>query len=126
IVQKYVDHLPLYRLSEILKRGEIGISRQTLCKWVMRCGKALRPLYEELKKQILQSQTLFIDETPIPMQAIGKVRQAYMWVMVGGKGADPPYRAYHFRLTRKHEHAEKLLKDYAGVVHSDKYGAYEA
>jgi len=59
------------------------------------------------------------------MQAPKKIHQAYMWVVVGGKGSDPPYRAYHFRLNRKHEHAEELLKNYQGVFHSDKYGCYE-
>ena len=125
IISKYCDHLPLYRQSEILKRGDIHISRQTLCKWIMRCGKALKPLYDELQKQILKSQTLFIDETPVALQAPKKVKQAYMWVTVGGKGSDPPYRAYHFRPNRKHEHAEKLLKNYQGIFHSDKYGCYE-
>ena len=93
IVQKYTDHLPLYRQREILQRGDIKISRQTLCKWVMRCGQALKPLYEELQKQILQSKNIFIDETPIALQAPKKVKQAYMWVIVGGQGSDPPYRA---------------------------------
>ena len=91
----------------------------------MRCGKSLKPLYEELQKQILQSKNIFIDETPIPLQASKKVKQAYMWVIVGGQGSDPPYRAYHFRLNRKHEHARELLKDYQGTFHSDKYGCYE-
>ncbi len=125
IIQKYCDHLPLYRQSEILKRQNIQISRQTLCKWIIRCGKALKPLHEELQKQIFKSKNLFIDETPVPLQSPGKVKQAYMWVICGGEGSDPPYRAYHFRTNRKHEHAEKLLKDYEGIFHSDKYGAYE-
>lgn len=125
IVNKYCDHLPLYRQSEILRRGDIHISRQTLCKWIMRCGKALKPLHEELQKQILKAQTIFIDETPVPIQATKKVKQAYMWVIAGGKGKSPPYRAYHFRQSRKHENAENLLKDYQGIFHSDKYGCYE-
>ena len=125
IVSKYSDHLPLYRQSEILRRGDIHISRQTLCKWVIRCGKALTPLYEELQKQILKSQNLFIDETPIALQASKKTKQAYMWITAGGEGSDPPYRAYHFKPNRKHEHAEELLKDYQGIFHSDKYGCYE-
>lgn len=125
IVSKYSDHLPLYRQSEILKRGDIHISRQTLCKWIMRCGKALKPLHEELQKQLLKSQNIFIDETPVPIQASKKVKQAYMWVIAGGEGPNPPYRAYYFRPNRKHEHAEELLKNYQGTFHSDKYGCYE-
>lgn len=125
ITQKYIDHLPLYRISEIFLREGISISRQTLCKWVMRCGQALKPLYQELQKQILQSQNIFVDETPIDMQNPGKLKQAYMWVIAGGEGPDPPYRSYHFRMTRKHQHIQELLQGYNGVLHSDKYGAYE-
>jgi hypothetical protein len=77
-------------------------------------------------KKVLESNNIFIDETPINLQAPGTVKRAYMWVIVGGNAADPPYRIYNFRLDRKHEHAADLLKDYHGVVHSDKYGAYEA
>jgi hypothetical protein len=48
-----------------------------------------------------------------------------MWVLVGGQEKDPYYRIYNFKLNRNHEHALEILKDYNGVVHSDKYGAYE-
>ena len=35
-------------------------------------------------------------------------------------------RIYNFRTDRCHNNAAELLKDYHGVLHSDKYGAYEA
>ena len=115
-----------HRISEAFAREGIGISRQLLSQWVLKCGKILSPLYNELEKQILQSRSLFIDETTIDMQmpGKGKVHQAYMRVVASG-GADPPYRLYHFRTNRKHENAKQILKGYNGIVHSDKYGAYE-
>jgi len=128
LIKKFCDHLPLYRQSEILSRQGIEISRQVLSQWVLRCGKALKPLYDEMLKQILQSNNIFIDETPLSMlmPGNGKVHQAYMWVIVGGAEANPPYRFYTFRTNRRHEHVIDLLEDYRGVFHSDKYGAYEA
>jgi transposase len=94
----------------------------------MRSGFALKPLYEEMKRYILQSVNVFMDESPVNMQdpGKGKVHQAYMWVLVGGKATDPPYRIYNFRTDRKHINAVELLAGYTGVLHSDKYGAYEA
>ncbi len=126
LTKKFADHLPLYRISEILAREGIGISRQVLCNWVVRCGQALKPLHEELTKQILQSGNVFIDESPVDMLSPGKgkVHQAYMWVLVGGKHTNPAYRVYNFRTNRKHENASEILAGYTGVVHSDKYGAY--
>lgn len=129
LVKKFADHLPLYRQSEILGRQGIHISRQILSQWTLKCGLALKPLYEILKKEVLNSGNLFIDEVPVDMldPGKGKTHQAYMWVIVGGKDKNPANRIYNFRLDRTHKHAAELLKNCKGsFVHSDKYGAYEA
>lgn len=128
LVKKFADHLPLNRMSEILARQGIFVSRQILSQWVIRCGEALKPLYDEMYKQILASGNVFIDETPVKMLAPGKgqTHQSFMWVMSGGNEANPAYRVYNFRTSRQHHHAAELLKDFCGVLHSDKYGAYEA
>lgn len=122
--RKFGDHLPLYRQAEILTRENIHISRQLLSQWVVKCGQALTPLYHELEKHILRSPSLHIDESPVAMQAPGKGKshQGYMWVLVEDSG----HRLYHFKTNRRHENAEHILQGYSGVVHSDKYGAYES
>jgi transposase len=125
LTKKFVDHLPLYRISEILNREGIKISRKLLSQWVLRCGMTLKPLYNEMLKKILASQNVFVDEVPVDVQDIQKVRQGYMWVLVGGQNANPPYRIYDFRENRSHSHALEIFADYQGVLHSDKYGAYE-
>ena len=128
LTKKFNDHLPLYRISEILDQNGIGVSRQILSQWVIRSGLALKPLYDEMSRQVLLSENVFIDETPIAMlePGKGKTHTAYMWVLVGGKSADPPFRIYNFKKSRQHQHAEKLLSGYKGILHSDKFGAYEA
>lgn len=127
IVKKFADHLPLYRQAEILSRVGVGVTRQLLSQWVLRCSQALKPLFNEMNHQILASNNIFIDESPVDMldPGQGKTHQAYMWVMVGGKAQDPPYRIYNFRTNRQHSNASELLKGYCGTLHSDKYGAYE-
>lgn len=127
LVKKYADHLPLYRQSEILAREGINVSRQLLAQWVVKCGLALKPLYNRMSQLVLDSNNVFADEVPVDMLSPGKgsVQQTYMWVLVGGKQLNPAYRIYNFRVDRRHVHAEELLKNYQGVLHSDKYGAYE-
>ena len=100
-------------------RDGIFISRRPLSQWVIAVGAALRPLYQAMKEQILQSERLHIDESPVDIFDSPKVRQGYMWVLVGGVGSDPPYRLYDFYENRKHEHAEKILGSYSGIIHSD-------
>ncbi len=128
LVKKFSDHLPLYRQSEILSRENIHISRQVLSNWVIKCAQALKPLYNELLKAVLTERNVFIDEVPVDMlmPGKGKTHKSYMWVVVGGKTANPCLRVYNFRKDRSHKHAAELLKNFEdGVVHSDKYGAYE-
>lgn len=125
ITRKFVDHLPLYRIAEGLSRDRLVIGRRTLSQWVAAVGAALRPLYQAMKERILTSDRLHIDESPVDIFDSPKVRQGYMWVLVGGVGVDPPYRLYDFYENRKHEHAEEILGSYSGIIHSDKYGAYE-
>ena len=64
ITMKFGDHLPLYRIQEILERDGIKISRQTLSHWVVHIGENLIPLYEAMKKHILSHPSIFVDESP--------------------------------------------------------------
>jgi len=125
ITEKFADHQPLYRIAESMRRERIIISRKLLSQWVIKCGKALKPLYLEMSKKVLESLNVFIDETPVKLQEAVKCKQAYMWIIAGGEGSDPPYRIYDFRENRCHDNVIDILQGYRGVIHSDKYGAYE-
>lgn len=122
-VNKFGDHLPLYRISEILSRNRIEISRRLLSQWMVSMGHSLKPLFLVMKEKILESKNIFIDETPVKMQN-GSL--SYIWTVVGGPSSDPPDRFYDFKENRRHDNVEKILGDYQGVFHSDKYGAYES
>jgi transposase len=127
LTAKFADHLPLYRQAQMLRRSDVRISRQTLSKWVLSLGAGLAPLYEAMKARVLESGVVFVDESPISLQTPGKghCKKAYMWVYAGGGGGDPPYRFFEFRTSRSHAHVEQTLRGYQGVLHSDKYAAYE-
>lgn len=126
VVNKFADHLPLYRIQESLSREGIEISRSLLSQWVIKTGLALSPIFQRIHKKILNGDSSFVDETPIKIQDSPRAKTAYIWVLVGGEqSGNPPYRAYFFKESREHHHAADILKDFEGVVHSDKYGAYE-
>ena len=123
--KKFADHLPLYRIAEIMEREGVKISRKLLSQWVIRTAAALKPLYLEMLKHVLRSSNIFIDESPVKLLEKVKCRQAYMWVVVGGDEANPPYRIYDFREDRCHDNVLDILNGYQGILHSDKYGAYQ-
>jgi transposase len=123
LICKYLDHLPLNRISQIFARGNVHIHRKTMSAWAMQLGDVLSPVYDEMKRRVLAGPALFIDETTTKQQDVGKCKIRYLWVAVGGGGGDPPYRVYHFG-TREHEQLDKFIGKYNGAVHSDQYQAY--
>lgn len=52
VIQKYTDHLPLYRQQAIFARHGIELSRSTLAEWIGVVGVRLQPLVEALKTKL--------------------------------------------------------------------------
>jgi transposase len=67
LVAKYCDHLPLYRQSQIFARHGVELDRSTLANWVGGAVWWLEPLHARLAEHVFASQTLFADDTPIPV-----------------------------------------------------------
>ena len=82
VVQKYLDHLPLYRIEQISARQGVTLSRSTLAEWIGRLGVALQPLADRLAERLKQSHVLHADETPVQQldPGEGKTKRAYLWV----------------------------------------------
>lgn len=66
IVDKYCDHLPLYRLQQRFARQGISINRSTLWNWIYRSALLLEPLVEAMIAHQMASTHMFSDETTIP------------------------------------------------------------
>jgi transposase len=137
LVAKYDDHLPLYRQGEIFARHGADIPRSTLIDW---CGQAiavLRPLVERIRAEVMGSDRLHADDTPIRVldprirRSHGKahgVKEGRIWTYVRDDrpwgGTDPPAVAYHFSPDRKGEHPQRHLADFKGVLQADAYGGF--
>ena len=61
LVNKYADHLPLYRQSQILARAGINIHRGTLADWVGVAAFHLRPVVDRLAEHLKTSTKLFME-----------------------------------------------------------------
>ncbi|MBK8416939.1 MAG: IS66 family transposase [Bacteroidetes bacterium] len=125
LIQKYVAHLPLYRQIEQFKRLGVEIPSSTMSDWVALCCNLLDPLYEALKKKILQSGYLQADETTIKVldkNIKGKTHLGYYWVY-----RDPVSGLvlFDYRKGRGREGPADILKDFTGYLQSDGWNAYE-
>jgi transposase len=139
LVAKYDDHPPLYRQGEIFARRGADIPRSTLIDW---CGQAIavpRPLVERIKAEVVGSDRLHADDTPVQVlapkgrqsQSHGKARaikEGRIWTYVRDDrpwgGTDPPAGAYYFSPDRKGEHPRGHLAAFKGVPQADAYSGF--
>ena len=90
LVSKYDDHLPLYRLAEIFARMGADIPDSTLVDWCGRAMKVLQPLIERIEADVMASDVLHADDTPIRVldkslrdRGLGKgVKKGRIWAYV--------------------------------------------
>jgi len=83
LVDKYVDHLPLYRQKQRFSRENIDIACSTIDGWAAQSMEALKPLYEKLVMDIKNEGYLQVDETTIKVLDQSKKDKAhlgYYWV----------------------------------------------
>jgi transposase len=125
IVGKLGDHLPLYRLEDILARYGVYIARSTLCDWVKFTAGLLRPLYELARERVLQSSVLWTDDTSVTVLGGGKGSfKGYFWTYIGDQ--QHPYCVYDFTTSRTRAGPMSFLESYSGYLHADAYTGYDA
>jgi transposase len=129
LVSKFVDHLPLHRLLQQMKRLDIIVSSSTINDWFMNTCQLLSPLYEVLRDQLLQSDYLQADETPIKVQikdTKGKTHQGYHWVYHDIKHK---LVCFDYRKSRNKAGPIEFLKQgkhkFSGTLQTDGYVVYD-
>jgi transposase len=125
IVSKLADHLPLYRLEDILTRHGVFLSRSTLCDWVRNAALVLKPLAELQKALVLQSPVLWTDDTWVTVlggKQLGSSKGRF-WAYIGD--AEHPYSVYDFTVNRGRDGPAAFLKDFRGFLQADAYGGYD-
>jgi hypothetical protein len=130
IVNKYSDHLPLYRQSQIFARAGVTLDRSTLSNWVGRACWWLAPLHELLLSTVLSSPHVFADDTTLPVldPGRGKTKTGRLWCYAVDtrpwRGPGHPAAAYVYSEDRKGEHPANHLKGFRGLLQTDGYAGF--
>lgn len=124
-VSKFVDHLPFYRQSQMLKREGVEIAESTINGWFTATCNLLEPLYGNLCNKIIKSSYLMVDETPIPVltkDKPGSTHKGYHWVYYSPLDK---LVCFDYRKGRGRDGPVDFLKNYRGTIQSDGYTAYD-
>ncbi len=125
VVSKFADHLPLYRLEDILTRHGVHLARSTLCDWVRDAAELLEPLAELQKARVLLSPIIWTDDTSVTVlggEEAGSSTGRF-WAYIGDD--EHPYSAYDFTMSRSRDGPAEYLKDFRGFLQADAYGGYD-
>ena len=125
IIDKYVDHLPLYRQEQRFSRVGITLAPSTLCNWKSSVCNLITPLYDALVKEVLQTNYLHVDETPIKVldqDKAGTTHRGYFWVY---HNSHQKIVIFDYRKGRDGEGPSEILKNFIGHLQADGYQVYE-
>jgi len=131
LIQKYCNHLPIYRQHQIYLREGVEIAQSTMTGWAGSCVRLLQPLIEQLQQEIFASSHLHADDTPVKVLApgLGKTKTGRIWVYArdGRPHGDktPPAVCYFYSPDRKGERPREHLQDFRGILHADAYPGYD-
>jgi transposase len=129
LVQKFCNHLPLYRQQRIFEREGLRLSRKTQCDWALASAGLLEPIAECLMRRIRagpialtdsKQRVLQLDDTPVRGQG-GRGEsnfQARLWAFF-----NPEVRGVAYRFTPGRDSASlaDLLGDFDGFLGGDGY-----
>jgi transposase len=129
-VSKFADYIPNYRQEQIFMRSGVKLHRSTMSRLMDQAVDALLPLYDVLNADLKSSSKLLMDETTLAqlMPGTGKTKTCFVWALCRDdrrwKGNAHPAVAFHFKQSRKGEHAEEILEGFNGTLQVDGYAGY--
>ena len=125
IISKFMYHLPFYRQIQRYKEAGITISDSTMGEWYEAAVERLKLLYDLLRRQVLQSEYVQVDESVVPVidDEKHKTRKGYEWCVRDGITGDEFF--YYDRGSRGGKVARELLGSYHGNAQTDGYEAYD-
>ncbi len=121
---KYVYHLPLYRILKRINKLGISLPKSTLESWVRLGGRLLQPLYAVHRLHVFRESYQMIDESPIKVQdrdKPGACHQGYMWVRYAPLSKSVLFEYYKSRSTKGP--IDDLLT-FNGYIQTDGYSGY--
>ena len=126
LIDKYCDHLPLYRQLQRFKREGIDIAPATMDHWVKLGMQRLELLYEYQKSIVLKRNYLQVDETTIKVldhdNKKGRTHLGYFWSYHDPLGAQA---FFSYEPGRGGKYPTTMLKEFNGYLQTDGYAGYE-
>jgi transposase len=124
VYQRFGNHTPYHRLEREFAQAGLDLSRTLIGRNVLRCGELLEPIYNQIRRDVLGSFLVQIDDTPVVVRnghTKGR-KQGRIWVY-----RDPVTGSvfFDFRMDRSSEGPRGIVGDYNGFIQGDAYSGHD-
>ena len=125
MMQKFLYHLPFYRVIRKYKESGVEISDSKMNDWFAATCSKLKPIYDKLKEEVLKSDHIQVDESTLPVIDNEKHRavKGYIWCVRDAINGGVFFRYYNG--SRSKDAARTLLDSYRGTIQTYAYPVYE-
>jgi transposase len=125
LTSRFCDHLPYHRQERIFGRHGLRFSRQTTCDWARQLAELCEPLYRLMIDEVLASDVLHSDDTPVKVRDAHQKRQylGRFWNYIGDE--EHPLTVFAYTPDRARDGPAEFLKHYRGYLQADAYGGYD-
>lgn len=124
LTERFLNHMPYHRQEKKYGSEGLALSRSVLCTSTNTCAQLLQPITEQLRREIMSSDIVHTDDSPVTMlrgEGPGSTT-ARLWVYRDLKG-----RSYFdFTKSRRREGPAKMLDGFTGYIVADAYPGYDA
>jgi len=127
VVDRFADHMPLYRQEQKFARIGVPLNRSTMCGWLAYSATLLRPVYHRLKIRLLNSKVIETDDTPMKVQDRKKkknIKIGRIWTYRGDKRN--PFNLFDYTDGRGRAGPLYFLQGYKGFLLGDCFSGNQA
>jgi len=128
LVDKFCDHLPLYRQMKRFERNGVSIPYNTFVDWTGKAIELLSVMGKALLKQVIESSYIHVDETGLKV-LLGKestkekkIHGGYLWCY---NNSIKNLVYFDYQTGRGEKHTIGILKNFTGVIQTDGWQVYE-
>lgn len=126
-VDRFEDSLPLHRQERRFARIGVPVARSTMVGWLTSAAKTLRPLYERMRRLLLQSKVIATDDTPMKVQDRSKAKNIKLGRVWTYRGDDEhPYNLFDYTTGRGRDGPMSFLAGFQGFLLGDCFSGNQA
>lgn len=128
LLDKFADHIPVFRQAKRFERSGVTLPYNTILDWAGKTIDLLEVLYEALKKQVITSRYIHVDETGLKVlcdkltKKSKKIHDGWLWCY---HSSVKKLVFFDYQHGRGEKHTEGILKDFSGIIQTDGWQVYE-